>query len=141
MKWWPGEMKTGDMVRVRIGSIRHYGVYLSDDEVVQFGLPPRIGTPKSEVITVCSTTMEEFAGDSIAEKAKLSFTERLKRLPPRRTAAIARSRIGEGGYDLLHNNCEHFAFECVFGVHRSEQEEAARKQWNEYVRIKAAKKQ
>jgi len=28
---------------------------------------------------------------------------------------IARLRIGEGGYDILHNNCEHFVNDCAFG--------------------------
>ncbi|MBQ1703581.1 MAG: 4'-phosphopantetheinyl transferase superfamily protein, partial [Oscillospiraceae bacterium] len=41
----------------------------------------------------------------------------------------ARSRIGEGGYDIIHNNCEHFAYECLFGVGRSLQEEELRKKW------------
>ena len=27
---------------------------------------------------------------------------------------IALSRLGEGNYDLLKNNCEHFVNECVF---------------------------
>ena len=134
MKWWPAECVSGDMIRVRIGGIWHYGVYVSDDEVIQFGPPPRCGAERPETIRVCSTTMAVFSGGSIVEKAKLSLSERLKRIPPNKTVRIARSRIGEGNYNLLHNNCEHFAYECVFGVKRSEQEEAARKQWNEYVK-------
>ena len=133
MKFWPAACDRGDMVRVRIGSIWHYGVYVSDDQVIQFGPPPREGTKSPEVIRVCSTTMDEFAGGSIVEKAKLTLAERLRRIPPEKTCAIALSRIGEGGYDLLHNNCEHFAFECVFGVKRSRQEEEARRQWEAYA--------
>lgn len=134
MKFWPSECKSGDMIRVRIGSIWHYGVYASDDEVIQFGPPPRENVRRPEVITVCSTTMDEFAGGSIVETAQFSLKEKLRRFPPNKTVAIARSRIGEGGYDLLHNNCEHFAFECLFGVKRSMQEEEARKQWNKYAK-------
>ena len=37
MKWEPTNCRTGDMVRIRLGSIYHYGVFLSEDEVVQFG--------------------------------------------------------------------------------------------------------
>lgn len=120
------------MIRVRIGGIWHFGVYVSDGEVIQFGYPPREKRPIDDEIRVVSTTIDEFAGGCIVEKAKLSLKEKLKRIPPEKTAAIARSRLGEGNYNLLHNNCEHFAFECVFGVHRSEQEENARKQWNDY---------
>ena len=32
---------------------------------------------------------------------------------------IAEGRLGEGGYDILHNNCEHFVNECAFGVSSS----------------------
>ena len=134
MRWWPSECEFGDMIRVRIGSIRHYGVYLGDDEVIQFGPPPRGEPAPEDTIRVLSTTLAEFSGGSIVERAELSFVERLRRIPPKKTAAIARSRLGEGGYNLLHNNCEHFAYECVFGVKRSEQEEEARRRLNEYVK-------
>ncbi|MBR3298141.1 MAG: lecithin retinol acyltransferase family protein [Clostridia bacterium] len=133
MKWWPEQCDKGDMVRVRIGGIWHYGVYISDAEVIQFGYPPREALPPDADVRVVSTTIDEFAGGSIVERARLSLTEKLKRIPPEKTTAIARGRFGEGNYNLIHNNCEHFAFECVFGVHRSEQEENAKKQWNEYI--------
>ena len=138
MKWWPAAAKGGDMVRVRIGGIWHYGVFVSDSEVIQFGAPPRQSTEKADDILVCATSIDVFSGGSIVETAKLGFIEKLKRIPRKKTVKIARSRIGEGGYNLLHNNCEHFAHECVFGVKRSEQEEAARRQWNEH--LKAEKK-
>lgn len=132
MKWWPGECRMGDMVRVRIGSIWHYGVYVSDDEVIQFGLPPRDGASQSpDHVRVCQTTMAEFSGGSIIETAELTRQEKRRRLPPDETVRLARSRLGEGGYNLLHNNCEHFACECVLGEKRSEQEEGARKRWRE----------
>lgn len=134
MKFWPVQAKSGDMVRVRIGSIWHYGVYVDDEEVIQFGMPPRDGAESPEVIRVVSTDMEAFSGGSIVETLVLSGMEKLRRIPPKKTVALARQRIGSGGYDLLHNNCEHFAFECVFGVKRSLQEEEARKRWDEYQR-------
>ena len=38
------------------------------------------------------------------------------RLPePEEIVRIALSRLGEGGYDILHNNCEHFVNDCAFG--------------------------
>ena len=33
----------------------------------------------------------------------------------------ALSKIGEGDYNLLYNNCEHFANFCVFGIKESKQ--------------------
>lgn len=134
MRFWPSQCRPGDMIRVRIGSIWHYGIYVSDSEVIQFGFPPREGAERADIITVCATDMDAFSGGSIVERAELGPIERLKRFPPDKTVALARSRLGEGGYDLLHNNCEHFVFECVFGVKRSMQEEEARKRWNDYVK-------
>ena len=37
-------------------------------------------------------------------------------LSPEETVQRARTRIGEGGYDLVTNNCEHFAMWCKTGV-------------------------
>lgn len=132
MKWWPGACRPGDMVRVRVGGIWHYGVYVSDAEVIQFGLPPRQSAAESpDKVRVCQTTMDEFSGGSIIEVAQWTRAEARRRLPPEETVRRARLRLGEGGYNLLHNNCEHFAYECVLGEKRSEQEEGARKRWRE----------
>jgi hypothetical protein len=42
---------------------------------------------------------------------------------PQETVARARSRLGEQGYNLVANNCEHFAWWCKTGEARSEQVE------------------
>ena len=31
------------------------------------------------------------------------------------------SQLGQGGYDIIYNNCEHFVNKCVFGVAYSTQ--------------------
>ena len=125
MRWWPAACRFGDLIRVQTGSVWHYGVYLSDDEVIQFGPPPRGELTPPGQIRVCSTNIEDFAGGDTVEVALLSPLEKLRRLSPKRTAEKARARLGEGGYDLLHNNCEHFAMDCVFGRPSSGQAEAA----------------
>ena len=130
MKWWPENCEAGDMIRVRAGSVWHYGIFVSPEEVIEFGPPPTPGalaTGKDNVIM--SVSIDEFSAGGIVEKAILSRDEKKKRLPPNKTIEIARSRIGEGGYDILHNNCEHFATACFFGHGRSSQEEALREKW------------
>jgi len=130
MKWWPTSCSPGDMIRVRInGSFWHYGVYVSDEEVIQFGPPPRGGFMPPEQVRVCVTTIDEFSCGDIIETAQWTFAEKLKKNSPRKTISMARSRIGMDGYNLLHNNCEHFAYECVQGVRYCEQEAAVREQW------------
>lgn len=128
MKWRPGNCVPGDMVRVRLGSIYHYGIFVSDSEIIQFGPPPvGLRTPDDR-ITVISTDASAFCSGSIMEVAV--FDRKEKRIPPDETVNRARARLGEGGYNLIHNNCEHFAFECAVGIKRSTQEEEARKRWN-----------
>lgn len=130
MKWAPGECKRGDMIRVRLGSIYHYGIFVSEEEVIQFGYPPTKEFAELNVfIEVCSVDIDTFACGSIVEVPSLDRAERRSRLDPEETVRRARSRLGEEGYNIIHNNCEHFAFECVFGVSRSVQEEKVRAFW------------
>ena len=53
----------------------------------------------------------------------LLFGEQAKLFSAAETVTRARSRIGEHGYNLLLNNCEHFAVWCKTGVEKSEQVE------------------
>ncbi len=128
MKWSVREGKAGDMVRVKVNSqMDHYGVYISDSEIIQFGKNPslRMGLSESEVF-VCATDINEFRDGGFPEFADLSFSEKLKRFKTDKIIDNARSRIGEGGYNILYNNCEHFAYECVFGKKYSSQSEKAK---------------
>jgi len=128
MKWSVREGRLGDMVRVRCNEqFSHYGVYVSDSEVIQFGKNPSLMLGLSEAeIVVLSTDINEFRNGSYPEFADMSFSEKCKRINPKKTVEIARGRLGETGYSIIHNNCEHFAYECVFGKKYSSQEEAVR---------------
>lgn len=128
MKWTCAEPCVGDMLRVKIGEIYHYGVCVGEDEIIQFGLPPvsRQGVPESSVC-VCKTDKAAFACGGAIERAELDALERLQRNPPQKTAELARARLGETGYNILHNNCEHFAYECVLGKRVCTQADEVRK--------------
>lgn len=131
MKWWPDEPAPGDIIRVRIGTVYHYGVYVGPEEIIQFGPPPTGSAHRVPAsITVETATPEEFSCGAIIECGKPDRSEARRRRPPAETIAAARARLGEGGYDLLHNNCEHFAYECVFGEHFCAQADAVRRRWN-----------
>ena len=130
MRWRPERCKYGDMVRVRLGGVYHYGIFASEDEIIAFGLPP---VPqyrdRPDRLTVCAVDVDTFCCGSILERAVYGFKEKRKKRSPEKTVAAARARLGEGGYNIIHNNCEHFANECVFGVGRCTVEEEARKRW------------
>ena len=122
MEFVAGTPKMGDMVRVKLGSLWHYGIYVSDAEVIQFGMPPDPANPvPKEQVRVLATDMDTFRQGRFVEVAKLTLKERLTRRPPSATVAMARERIGEAGYDAITNNCEHFANECLMKRHVSRQ--------------------
>lgn len=130
MKWEPSDAAAGDIIRIRLGSVYHYGIFVSEDEVVQFGLPPTAENRAAEgEVRVLATDIDTFACGCIVETAQLDRGERKRRVPPAETVSRARARIGEGGYNLLHNNCEHFVNECVFDESRCTQEEEVRRRW------------
>lgn len=132
MNWWQSECKYGDMIRVSFGNFYHYGIFVSDDEVIQFGLPPAEGllNRKFDEIAVCVTDIDTFSMGKAVEVASLERGDKKKRLSPSKTVSRAQSRIGERGYDILHNNCEHFARYCYFGEKRCEVTEQVVDSWN-----------
>lgn len=132
MRWQPTDARRGDMVRIQIGSLYHYGVFVSEDEVIQFGYPPLPEfAVQNAVVTVGRVDVDTFSCGRIIEVADLDRREKKKRLPPDETVRRARGRLGQGGYNLIHNNCEHFAYECVFGEKKSEQTDKIRAFWRE----------
>ena len=127
MKWELTQPKAGDMIRAKVGPLYHYGICVGSGEVIQFGKNPalRHATPDGE-IRVCQTDMQTFLCGQSPEVGKPEGKERSKRFSPERTVALARQRLGETGYHILYNNCEHFAYECFLGEKRSDQTERMR---------------
>lgn len=130
MKWQLIQPQPGDMIRVKVGPMYHYGIYASDEEVIQFGHNPalRAGLPDSQ-IAVCQTDIDTFLCGEFLEVWVPDRTQRKKQNPPETILSLARSRIGEKGYHILYNNCEHFANECISGKHFCAQTEAVRQQF------------
>ncbi len=116
MKWSMKQPCAGDMIRVKLGSIYHYGIYVSDDEVIQFGLAPSARPElKNADIEVCASDIDTFLVGGFLEVAEFERAERRKNRKPRAVVSYAREHMGERGYNILYNNCEHFAYECVTG--------------------------
>lgn len=129
MKWTFNEAKPGAMVRVCLGEVYHYGIYVSDDEIIQFGPPPTTIIRKDEDIEVCVTNIEDFLLGKFLEVAEFDRKEKKKARSDEAIIEIARGRVGEKGYSILYNNCEHFVYECVFGEKYCSQTENIRKLW------------
>jgi hypothetical protein len=110
-------MKPGDHAFVRRFAYTHHGIVVGRDEVIHFA--GTAGALKANA-RICVGTLDEFARGGRIEVR--SYGERLDL---QETVERARSRVGESGYHLVGNNCEHFATWCVTGTTKSRQVGAA----------------
>ena len=112
--WKMIEPVPGDHIRVLVKGYYHHGIYIGNDEVVQFGLPFNLYQDHSE-IAVIKSPIEDFLNGGFLEVRVCSKKELKEKFSNKKIVEIAVSKIGEKGYNLLYNNCEHFANLCVFG--------------------------
>lgn len=105
----------GAHIYVERALITHHGIDSGDGTVIDFA--GRDGG--KDTACIWPVTLAEFAqGASVKTRTYGS------RYSPEVIAARAVSMIGQSGYDLFSNNCEHFATWCVTGEHSSAQVEA-----------------
>lgn len=92
------------------GLFKHHGIDLGDDTVAHY-LEGRqiLRSPKEEFSRGLAMTIVEYPTGVCSS--------------PGVTVRRALSRLGEQNYNLLFNNCEHFAHWCKTGRHRSNQVE------------------
>lgn len=104
----------------------HHGIYIGDNEVVHYS--GFVNGRKGGKIEV--TTLRRFQrGNSVHVRRytdKSKFDANFHMRPARKysaekTVERALSRLDEDWYNVLVNNCEHFACWCVTGRHSSEQ--------------------
>ena len=106
--------KLGDHIYVHRGLYWHHGIYVGNNLSIHFDGEPGGNLGDARIKEV---SLEQFAKGGIPKRlehknARYSNTETVKR---------ARLRLGEDGYSLIKNNCEHFAYWCRTGRHHSPQ--------------------
>ena len=114
MLWREIAPERGDIVRVKVTFYHHYGIFVSSDRVIQFGLPLDATRP-AEHVRVLATDVYTFLNGGSIEVGCPDRFERKNMRCADEIVALAEARIGEGGYNILENNCEHFVNECAFG--------------------------
>lgn len=114
MNWTEATPTRGDIIRTKVTFYHHYGIFISEDRVIQFGLPNNVYQPAEE-IRVLASDVYTFLNGGELEVGRPDKDERKTMRRPEEIVAQAEARLGEGGYDILHNNCEHFVNECAFG--------------------------
>ena len=101
-------MATADHLQVprRHGLFNHHGIDLGDGTVAHY----------LEGREILRSPVSEFS-----QGAVVSVLNHANASPAGVTLRRAMSRLGEQNYNLLFNNCEHFATWCKTGRHSSEQ--------------------
>src|SRR4051794_39529687 len=99
-------MARGDHIRVARPAYYHHGIDLGDGYVVHRAAPAGGGKRDAEI---CKETIAAFACNGQIEICSYVDAD------PEATVARAESRLGESGYNLVFDNCEHFARWCVTG--------------------------
>ena len=118
--WVNKKPEYGDQIRVNRGFYYHHGIYESDDAVYHFASP--MGSEISpETAVVHKTTLENFLKGSPVEVREYTNEELLNKRKPEEIIDYAKAHIGERGYNLVSNNCEHFSNRCAFGKSDSDQ--------------------
>jgi cell wall-associated NlpC family hydrolase len=117
------EIQAGDIILTDRGLYKHYGIYAGKGKVIHYAA--RNGDFGLDV-GVRETCLEQFTADgnySIVQFKRNNTGE--KHFSGKETLRRAQSRIGEKSYNLLFNNCEHFALWCKTGKSKSIQVEKA----------------
>ena len=105
-------MAKGDHIFVSKTGYSHHGIDIGNGKVIHY-----TGEPGSKSNAAISETIKE----EFSSGLKVQVVKYGKCLPVSRTLEIAESRIGEQKYNLVFNNCEHFARFCKTEKHESEQ--------------------
>jgi len=113
----------GDHLKIKRRFYYHHGIYIGDNKVIHYAPPPgkevadgigwrQIFGIDSEINTIHITDLKDFELDSDTETTVVKYKEQ-NAFPPMKIVARADSRLGENGYNLWGNNCEHFVQWCI----------------------------
>ena len=132
--WKAKQPETGDQIRVKREYYDHHGIYIGNGEVVHFCAESGDGVTDPGAVKVRKTSLAQFLLGGFSEVREYTLAEKLQRKNPDEIVKSALSRIGEGGYDALKNNCEDFSNECAFGKRLPSQVDEFRKQISEMLK-------
>lgn len=123
--WVQKKPVKADHIRVmRIGGLyAHHGVYISDEEVIHFTGQDNDSILDWSKCEVIKTDLSTFLKGGTLEVKEYTDEEFQDLYSPDQIVIYARSCIGDKGYNLAFNNCEHFANVCTLGRFRSQQVE------------------
>ncbi len=114
-------MAAGDHIKVRRagGLYSHHGIDMGDGTVIHFsGEPTRLRDAQ-----VCRVAMADFLQGEEARVVRHGDRERAAE----EVVRAAEELVGSRDYNVVFNNCEHFATYCKTGIRQSRQVRKAAK--------------
>lgn len=114
------DLPIGSHIKASRTFYTHHGIYIGNNEVIHYsGFANDL---KNEGV-IEKVSLSEFAFGNKIEwvqypKDKILYS-------PTEIVARAKSKLGESAYDLIENNCEHFACWCITGKSISHQVKTA----------------
>ena len=141
-------IEKGDIIGVTRGIYDHYAVYIGNGRVIHYAAE---GGDFGSAISIHEAPINEFLGNQfhyfvlhffensqspikiqsmtsfsiedsvVLNEITLNGLLNYHLYSPEETIERARSREGEQAYNLVVNNCEHFAIWCKTGIHESHQ--------------------
>ena len=118
----PGDVISAARTVLHIhNAYKHFGIYVGSNRVVHFTALGRGHETDPNLAYVQETTLEAFlAGDECSVESCQFSTFKRDVIVKRARSFVGK---GEGTYNLVLNNCEHFAVWCATGVYYSSQVE------------------
>lgn len=126
-RWDVRPLQPGDHIRVKYQNFYHHGLYEGEGTVIHFAGPNMQALLDPELVTVRRDSLDSFSMDRHIEVRCYSLKEKLQKRSTAKILSAARESLGQAGYDILYNNCEHFVNLCVFGRAFSTQIDEMRK--------------
>ncbi|KAK7504445.1 hypothetical protein BaRGS_00004311 [Batillaria attramentaria] len=128
------ELEEGDMIEFPRGAYSHWAVYIGNEEVVHLAGDEDDGidgqfdsthlfTISGQRFTKALVKVENFWNVVAGSFAKKNNEKDKKYKPLTKVEIVqnALSKLGSIGYNVLFENCEHFAAWCRYGVKKSDQ--------------------
>lgn len=134
MSWKAKQPEPGDQIRVGRPYYDHHGIYIGNGEAVHFCAESGDGMTDPATVKVRKTDTAQFLLGGFLEVREYTLAEKLQRKKPDDIVKTALSRLGEGGYDALKNNCEDFSNECAFGKRMPSQVDEFKKKIGEMLK-------
>lgn len=122
-----GELKKGDLIRVRrkLGYY-HFGIYVGNNQVIHYTADKNDSIFDNSSIEVMQSDLDSgfLRGDTLEVQFPFDSTYFRFVVCKRAKKLLGTKQFRGMPYDVLKNNCEHFATYCYYGEATSNQSEA-----------------